>query len=204
MEQRCRHPPQCKRVPSKLGYWDSATRRWRNATVVASCWKWKEEMVNGTYHQPQMTSLLSLPRGGPIGKTVNKSVVTWGTYTFIAELNVWGRCKELFCLFLWSSPVFFDLTWCQRIASTSPRNYKYWSSWRLGVKWREGLKCPSKIGRFSLCHQSCSYWSICFSIKPCGTFDVAMNGFLNFQKNWYFFVISRFSDVIILIQMNGG
>ena len=137
-------------------------------------------------------------------KTVNKSVVTWGTYTFVAELNVWGRCKQLFCLFLWSSPVFFDLAWCQRIASTSPRNYKYWSSWRLGVKWREGLKCPSKIGGFSLCHQSCSYWSICFAIKPCGTFDVSMNGFLNFQKNWYFFVISRFSDVIILIQMNGG
>ena len=136
MEQHCRHPPKCKRVPSNLGYWDSATRRWRNATVVASCWKWKEEMVNGTYHQPQMTSLLSLPRGGPIGKMVNKSVVTWGTYTFIAELNVWGRCKQLFCLFLWSSPVFFELTWCQRIASTSPRNYKYWSRWRLGVKWR--------------------------------------------------------------------
>ena len=139
MEQRCRHPPKCKRAPSNLGYWDSATPRWRNATVVASCWKWKEEMVNGTYHQRQMTSLLSLPRGGPIGKTVNKSVVTWGTYTFIAELNVWGRCKQLFSLFLWSSSVFFDLTWCQRIASTSPRNYKYWSSWPLGVKWREGL-----------------------------------------------------------------
>ena len=123
-------------------------------------WPVVEDMVNGTYHQPQMTSLLSLPRGGPIGKTVNKSVVTWGTYTFIAELNVWGRCKQLFCLFLWSSPVFFDLTWCQHIASTLPRNYKYWSSWQLGVKWREALKCPSKIGGFSLCHQSWSYWLI--------------------------------------------
>ena len=62
---------------------------WRkNVMVVASYWKWKEEMVNGTYHQPQMTSSLSLPWGGPIGKMASKSMVNWKTCISTAEMNV--------------------------------------------------------------------------------------------------------------------
>ena len=99
-EQRCRPLQKCKSVPSNWAFSSTVIVPWRNATIVVSYWRWKEEMVNGTYHQPQMTLSLSQPRGGPIGKTASKNVVNCQTCISIAEMNACGPCNQPFFLFM--------------------------------------------------------------------------------------------------------